>query len=149
MKEVAVSQATQDLENACLFQMPLQSRRKRRFPRERRKRRDWSQNEAKVAGLCKPCKGLSMCSRSPVQPDEQTRSALTEIFAADDSEFGRLFSNYLTKPAGPTTKPPATPAVTSGTSGHNPSENMASPTITVHRPELKDKEHRHHERIHR
>ena len=46
--------------------------------------------------------------------------ALTEIFAADDSEFGRLFSNYLTKPPGSTNKPPAIPAVTSDTSATQP-----------------------------
>jgi hypothetical protein len=38
--------------------------------------------------------------------------ALTEIFASDDSDFGRLFSDYLTQPGGSARKSPALPAVT-------------------------------------
>ena len=79
------------------------------------------QNEAKVAGLRKAVQGfVDVQSFAQYNLMNRLGPALTEIFAADDSEFGRLFSNYLTKPAGSTNKPPAIPAATSDTSATQP-----------------------------
>jgi regulator of protease activity HflC (stomatin/prohibitin superfamily) len=118
MKEVALSQATQELENA---QLALDAAEKQAEATITKGKAEAAviglQNEAKVAGLRKAVQGfVDVQSFAQYNLMNRLGPALTEIFAADDSEFGRLFSNYLTKPAGSTSKPPAIPAVTSSTS---------------------------------
>ena len=122
MKEVALSQATQELENA---QLSLDAAAKQAEATLSKGKAEAAviglQNEAKVAGLRKAVQGfVDVQSFAQYNLMSRLGPALTEIFAADDSEFGRLFSNYLTKPAGSTNKPPAIPAVTSDTSATQP-----------------------------
>ena len=74
------------------------------------------QNEAEVAGLSKAVQGFGSAQTfAQYHLMQKLGPALTEIFASDDSEFGRLFSNYLTPPIGsihpaPTIAPPAATA---------------------------------------
>jgi hypothetical protein len=115
MKEVALSQATQDLENA---QLSLDAAEKQAEATLTKGKAEAAviglQNEAKVAGLRRAVQGfVDVQSFAQYNLMNRLGPALSEIFAADDSEFGRLFSNYLTKPAASTNKPPATPAATS------------------------------------
>jgi regulator of protease activity HflC (stomatin/prohibitin superfamily) len=122
MKEVALSQATQELENA---QFALDAAAKQAEATITKGKAEAAviglQNEAKVAGLRKAVQGfVDVQSFAQYNLMNRLGPALTEIFASDDSEFGRLFSNYLTKPAGSTNKPPAIPAVTSDTSSTQP-----------------------------
>jgi regulator of protease activity HflC (stomatin/prohibitin superfamily) len=118
MKEVALSQATQELENA---QLALDAAEKQAEATLTKGKAEAAviglQNEAKVAGLRKAVQGfVDVQSFAQYNLMNRLGPALSEIFAADDSDFGRLFSNYLTKPPGPTNKPAAIPAVTSGAS---------------------------------
>jgi hypothetical protein len=115
MKEVALSQATQELENA---QLTLDAAEKQAEATLTKGKAEAAviglQNEAKVAGLRKAVQGFAdVQSFAQYNLMNRLGPALNEIFAADDSEFGRLFSNYLTKPAGSTSTSPAIPAVTS------------------------------------
>ncbi len=114
MKEVALSQATQDLENA---QLVLDAAEKQAEATITKGKADAAvidlQNDAKVAGLRKAMQGFAdVQSFAQYNLMNRLGPALTEIFAGDDSEFGRLFSNYLTKPAGSASKPTAIPTVT-------------------------------------
>jgi regulator of protease activity HflC (stomatin/prohibitin superfamily) len=112
MKEVALSQATQDLENA---QLSLDAAEKQAEAKLTKGKADAAvinlQNEAKVAALRKSAQGFAnVQSFAQYNLMNKLGPALSEIFAADDSDFGRLFSNYLSQPAESAKKPPASPA---------------------------------------
>jgi len=71
------------------------------------------QNEAEVAGLSKAMQGfVNAQTFAQYNLMNKLGPALTEIFAADDSDFGRLFSGYLTQPPAETQKPQTIPAGT-------------------------------------
>lgn len=114
MKEVALSQATQDLENA---QLALDAAEKQAEAKLTKGKADAAvinlQNEAQVAGLRKSAQGFTnVQSFAQYNLMNKLGPALSEIFAADDSDFGRLFSNYLAQPAESAKKSPASPAIT-------------------------------------
>jgi hypothetical protein len=64
------------------------------------------QNEAEVAGLKKAVQGFKSASHF-AQYHILTRlsPALREIIASDESEFGKIFSNYMTPPPATNAKP--------------------------------------------
>jgi hypothetical protein len=67
-----------------------------------------AQNEAEVAGLKKAAQGfVNVQNFAQYQMLKQIAPALREIFASDESEFGRLFSGYMTPV--PQTPPAANP----------------------------------------
>ena len=71
------------------------------------------QNDAEVAGLRKAVQGFTNVQTfAQYHLLSKLAPALTEIFASDESDFGRLFSNYLTQAAGTTHKPQNVPTVT-------------------------------------
>ena len=111
MKEVAVSQATQDLENA---QLALDAAEKQAEATLATGKAEAAvivlQNEAEIAGLRKAAAGFANVQTfAQYNLMKKLGPALTEIFASDDSDFGRLFSDYLTQPASATRIPPAVP----------------------------------------
>ena len=117
MKEVAVSQATQDLENA---QLALDAAEKQAEATLATGKAEAAvivlQNEAEIAGLRKAAAAFTNVQTfAQYNLMNKLGPALTEIFASDDSDFGRLFSDYLSQPATATHKPPVLPAATSGT----------------------------------
>lgn len=64
------------------------------------------QNEAEVAGLKTAVQGFtSAASFAQYHVISRLAPSLTEIFASDDSDFAKLFSGYMTQPAGPVQKP--------------------------------------------
>lgn len=72
------------------------------------------QNEAEVAGLSKAVKGFSNVQYfAQYHVLKKLAPALTEIFASDDSEFAKLFANYMTGSVPPPAK--AALPVTNGT----------------------------------
>jgi regulator of protease activity HflC (stomatin/prohibitin superfamily) len=67
-----------------------------------------AKNEAEVAGLRKAVQGFESAQQyAQYHILERLAPALKEIFASDESEFAKLFSNYMTSPA-KTTKPAGT-----------------------------------------
>ena len=114
MKEVALSQATQDLENA---QLALDAAEKQAEATLATGKAEATviglQNEAEVAGLRKAVAGFAnVQTYAQYHLMNKLGPALTEIFASDDSDFGRLFSDYLTRPDEPVPKPSPLPAAT-------------------------------------
>ncbi|HEY4310205.1 MAG TPA: SPFH domain-containing protein [Pirellulales bacterium] len=112
MKEVAISQATQDLENA---QLSLDAAEKQAEATLATGKAEAAvillQNEAEIAGLRKAVAGFANVQTfAQYHLMDKLGPALTEIFASDDSDFGRLFSNYLTQPNGGAGKSPVRPA---------------------------------------
>jgi regulator of protease activity HflC (stomatin/prohibitin superfamily) len=73
-------------------------------------------NEAEIAGLRKAVQGFaSVQNFAQYHIVSRLAPALTEIFASDTSDFSRIFSTYMTMPAGSSAKTqrpaePATPA---------------------------------------
>jgi hypothetical protein len=67
-----------------------------------------TQNEAEVAGLRKAAQGFGNVGNfAQYEILKQIAPALREIFASDESEFGRLFAGYMTPaPVVPGTNPP-------------------------------------------
>jgi uncharacterized membrane protein YqiK len=117
LKEVALSQYQQELENA---QLALDAAEKQADATLAKGKAEAAvinlQNEAEVAGLRKAVQGFaSVQTFAQFHLMKKLGPALTEIFASDDSEFGRLFSNYLTQPAVVSQKPPTTPALAPAT----------------------------------
>jgi regulator of protease activity HflC (stomatin/prohibitin superfamily) len=71
------------------------------------------QNEAEVAGLRKAVQGFPSAEHfAQYHILAKLGPALGEIFAADDSEFARLFSAFMTPPSGVTARKPEMPAAT-------------------------------------
>jgi hypothetical protein len=117
LKEVALSQYKQELENA---QLALDAAEKQAEATLAKGKAEAAvinlQNEAEVAGLRKAVQGFaSVQTFAQFHLMKKLGPALTEIFASDDSEFGRLFSNYLTQPPGAAQKPPIIPALAPAT----------------------------------
>jgi regulator of protease activity HflC (stomatin/prohibitin superfamily) len=113
LKEVASSRYKQDLENA---QLALDAAEKQAEATLVNGKAEAAvidlQNEAEVAGLRKAVQGFSSVQTfAQFHLMKKLGPALTEIFASDDSEFGRLFSNYLTQPTNTSQKPPTIPTV--------------------------------------
>ena len=76
-------------------------------------------NEAEVAGLRKAVQGFDTVQTFAQYNLMKTLGpALSEIFASDDSDFGRLFSNYLTQPRAAGRKPIA-PAAQPGSTAES------------------------------
>jgi hypothetical protein len=112
MKEVAVSQATQDLENA---QLALDAAEKQAEATLATGKAEAAvivlQNEAEIAGLRKAAAAFTNVQTfAQYNLMNKLGPALTEIFASDDSDFGRLFSDYLSQPATATHKTSGTNA---------------------------------------
>ncbi len=117
LTEVALARFTQDLENA---QIALDAAEKQVEATLAKGKAEAAvinlQNEAEVAGLRKAVQGFaSVQTFAQFHLMKKLGPALTEIFASDDSDFGRLFSNYLTQPASAGQKPPTIPAVVPAT----------------------------------
>jgi hypothetical protein len=117
LKEVALAQYKQELENA---QLALDAAEKQAEATLAKGKAEAAvinlQNEAEVAGLRKAVQGFaSVQTFAQFHLMKKLGPALTEIFASDDSEFGRLFSNYLTQPAAGAQKPPTPPALAPAT----------------------------------
>jgi regulator of protease activity HflC (stomatin/prohibitin superfamily) len=113
LKEVASLRYKQDLENA---QLALDAAEKQAEATLANGKAEAAvinlQNEAEVAGLRKAVQGFaSVQTFAQFHLMKKLGPALTEIFASDDSEFGRLFSNYLTQPASTPQKPLTIPTV--------------------------------------
>lgn len=113
LKEVASSRYKQELENA---QLALDAAEKQAEATLANGKAEAAvinlQNEAEVAGLRKAVQGFaSVQTFAQFHLMKKLGPALTEIFASDDSDFGRLFSNYLTQPTSAAQKPPAIPTV--------------------------------------
>jgi regulator of protease activity HflC (stomatin/prohibitin superfamily) len=112
LKEVALSQAKQDLENA---QVALEAAEKQAEATLTKGKAEAAvinlQNEATVAGLRRAMQGF-VNAQSFAQYNLMSKlgPALSEIFASDDSDFGRLFSNYLNPPGDANNKTPMRPA---------------------------------------
>jgi regulator of protease activity HflC (stomatin/prohibitin superfamily) len=74
------------------------------------------QNDAEVAGLRTAMQGFgSPMHFAQYQILSKLSPALTEIFASDQSDFGRIFSEYMTPAAGDARPPVTTPATVTGT----------------------------------
>ncbi len=117
LTEVALARFTQDLENA---QIALDAAEKQAEATLAKGKAEAAvinlQNEAEVAGLRRAVQGFaSVQTFAQFHLMKKLGPALTEIFASDDSDFGRLFSNYLTQPASAGQKPPTIPAVVPAT----------------------------------
>jgi uncharacterized membrane protein YqiK len=113
LKEVAASRYKQELENA---QLALDAAEKQAEATLANGKAEAAvitlQNEAEVAGLRKAVQGFaSVQTFAQFHLMKKLGPALTEIFASDDSEFGRLFSNYLTQPPSAANKPLTIPTV--------------------------------------
>jgi hypothetical protein len=113
LKEVALSRLKQELENA---QLELDAAEQQAQATLANGKADAAvinlQNEAEVAGLRTAVRGFSSVQTfAQFHLMKKLGPALTEIFASDDSDFGRLFSNYLTQPAGTSPKPATVPAL--------------------------------------
>ncbi len=107
LKEVAESQFTQELANA---QLALDAAEKQAEATLAKGKAEAAvielQNEAEVAGLRKAVGGFnSVQTFAQFNLMKTLGPALTEIFASDESDFGRLFSNYLTQPRAADRKP--------------------------------------------
>ena len=67
------------------------------------------ENEAETSGLAKAVQGFdSVQSYAQYHVLSKLSPALTEIFASDDSDFARIFANYMTQPVA--TTPTADPS---------------------------------------
>ena len=113
LKEVASSRYKQELENA---QLALDAAEKQAEATLANGKAEAAvinlQNEAEVAGLRKAVQGFtSVQTFAQFHLMKKLGPALTEIFASDDSDFGRLFSNYLTQPTSAAQKSPTIPTV--------------------------------------
>ncbi len=109
--EVAILKSQQELENA---QLSLDAAEKQAEATLAKGKAEAAvidlQNEADVAALRKAIKGFANPQTFAQYHLMKTLGpALTEIFASDESDFGRLFSNYLTPPPGATR--PAAPGI--------------------------------------
>ena len=107
LKEVAESQFTQELANA---QLTLDAAEKQAEATLAKGKAEATvielQNAAEVAGLQKAVQGFdSVQTFAQFNLMKTLGPALTEIFASDESDFGRLFSNYLTQPRAAGRKP--------------------------------------------
>lgn len=72
-----------------------------------------SKNQAEVAGLKKAVQGFTSANNfAQYHVLMRLAPSLREIFAADDSDFGKLFSNYMTPPA--SAPPPKTIPISEG-----------------------------------
>ena len=113
LKEVALSRLKQELENAQLALDAAEQQAQATLAIGKAEAAVIDlQNEAEVAGLRKAVQGFSSVQTfAQYHLMNKLGPALTEIFAADDSDFGRLFSNYLTQPPGTSHKPQPIPAV--------------------------------------
>jgi uncharacterized membrane protein YqiK len=78
-------------------------------------------NEAEIAGLRKAVQGFASAQNfAQYHIVSRLAPALTEIFASDTSDFAKIFSGYMTMPAGSSAKAvrpaePATPAAITAT----------------------------------
>ena len=119
LKEVALSRLKQELENAQLALDAAEQQAQATLAIGKAEAAVIDlQNEAEVAGLRKAVQGFSSVQTfAQYHVMNKLGPALTEIFAADDSDFGRLFSNYLTQPPGTSHKPQPIPAVAPATFG--------------------------------
>jgi hypothetical protein len=109
MTEVAESKLKTELDNA---QVKLEAARRQAEAKLTRGKAEAGviqlQNEAEVAGLRKAVQGFQSIQQfAQYHVMKRIGPALTEIFASDESEFAKLFTTYLTPPAGsmPTTPP--------------------------------------------
>jgi len=112
LKEVALARLGQELENA---QLSLDAAEKQAEATLTTGKAEAAvinlQNEAEVAGLRKAVTGFSSVQTfAQYNLMKKLGPALSEIFASDESDFGRLFSDYLTQPPDSHPKPPVLPA---------------------------------------
>ncbi|HEY1602562.1 MAG TPA: SPFH domain-containing protein [Pirellulales bacterium] len=101
LKEVALLRLTQELANA---QLQLDAARKLAEAALSKGRAEAAvimlENEAETSGLAKAVQGFdNVQSFAQYQVLSKLSPALTEIFASDDSDFARIFANYMTQPA--------------------------------------------------
>jgi hypothetical protein len=108
LKEVALAGFTQDLENAQLALDAAEKQAEATLVKGKAEALVINlQNEAEVAGLRKAVEGFANAQTfAQFHLMKKLGPALSEIFASDESDFGRLFSNYLTQPVGAPSKPP-------------------------------------------
>jgi hypothetical protein len=100
-KEVETSRLKQDLANA---QLRLDAAKKQAEATLTRGKADAHvielQNQAEVAGMRKAVQGFASASAfAQYHVIQRLAPALTEIFASDESEFAKIFSQYMTPPA--------------------------------------------------
>jgi hypothetical protein len=121
-KEVELAKLKQELANA---QLKLDAARKQAEATLKNGKAEAAvillKNEAEVAGLRKAVQGFSSAGLyAQYHVMMRLAPALSEIFASDDSEFAKLFAQYMTQPPQPTAaaKPaaPATPPQSGGSS---------------------------------
>jgi SPFH domain / Band 7 family len=119
LKDVAQARFTQELENAQLALDAAEKQAEATLANGKAEALVINmKNEAEVAGLRKAVQGFaSVQTFAQFHLMKKLGPALTEIFASDDSDFGRLFSNYLTQPAGTSRKPQSSPAAAPGVAG--------------------------------
>jgi hypothetical protein len=119
LKDVALARFTQELENAQLALDAAEKQAEATLANGKAEALVINmQNEAEVAGLRKAVQGFaSVQTFAQFHLMKKLGPALTEIFASDDSDFGRLFSNYLTQPVGTLRKPQSAPAAAPGVAG--------------------------------
>jgi hypothetical protein len=99
LKEVETSRLTQELKNA---QVELEAARDQASATVAQGEADAKvitlKNEAEVAGLRSAVQGFSNVEYfAQFQVLEKLAPALTEIFASDDSDFARLFADYMSR----------------------------------------------------
>jgi hypothetical protein len=76
------------------------------------------QNEAEVAGLRTAIQGFTSAAQfAQFHVISKLAPSLSEIFASDESDFAKLFSGYMTQPAGLPAKSPVPVTDNSGGSG--------------------------------
>jgi hypothetical protein len=76
------------------------------------------QNEAEVAGLRTAIQGFTSAAQfAQFHVISKLAPSLSEIFASDESDFAKLFSSYMTQPAGLPAKSPVPVTENSGGSG--------------------------------
>ncbi len=112
MREVELSRMKQELENA---QLELDAAKNRAEAMLTKGKAEAAvillTNEAEIAGLRKAVQGFSSAQNfAQYHIVSRLAPALSEIFASDNSEFAKIFSDYMTMPAGSATKSPA-PAI--------------------------------------
>ena len=84
-----------------------------------------AQNEAQVAGLRTAILGFTGAQHyAQFQMLSKLAPALSEIFASDDSEFAKLFADYMTpSPTKTNAKPVAAPTMPPAAEGKNAKSN--------------------------
>ena len=114
MREVEVARLKQELDNAQLQLDAAKNRAEAILAKGKAEAKVIHlTNEAEIAGLRKAVQGFSSVQNfAQYHIVSRLAPALSEIFASDNSDFAKIFSAYMTMPAGSATKglPPAAPA---------------------------------------